>query len=67
MSNAGMQSAEGVADVIYRAAVAKRPKARYTTSPPAKVIVTLRWILTDALFDGLINGIFHLPKRLLNP
>jgi NAD(P)-dependent dehydrogenase (short-subunit alcohol dehydrogenase family) len=67
MSNAGMQTAEGVADVIYRAAAARRPKARYTTSPPAKVIVTLRWILTDALFDGLINGIFRLPKRLPNP
>jgi NAD(P)-dependent dehydrogenase (short-subunit alcohol dehydrogenase family) len=64
MGNAGQQSSEGVADVICRAAITPRPKARYATSAAAKIIITLRWLLTDALFDGLINRLFHIPKRL---
>jgi NAD(P)-dependent dehydrogenase (short-subunit alcohol dehydrogenase family) len=63
-ADAGAQSPEGVADVIARAVLARRPKIRYATSPAAKVILRLRWLLSDPAFDGLTNRIFQIPKRL---
>ncbi len=60
----GAQSADGVATVICRAAVARRPKIRYATSPAAKIILRLRWILSDPAFDWLVNRIMRIPKRL---
>jgi short-subunit dehydrogenase len=63
-SEAGAQTADGVAGVIVDAATARRPKTRYPTSATAGVILFLRWSLSDRLFDGLINRIFSSPRRL---
>jgi short-subunit dehydrogenase len=43
-----------VAKTIVRAAVSKRPKTRYATGGGAKIILFLRRILSDRLFDKLI-------------
>ena len=62
--NAGMQSADGVADVIARAVGTRRPKSRYVTSTAARVILGLRRVLPDAGFDALMNAVFRMPRRL---
>ena len=66
-NDAGAQSADGVADVICRAALVRRPKIRYATSPAAKIILRLRYMLSDPAFDWLVNRIFRIPKRLPLP
>jgi NAD(P)-dependent dehydrogenase (short-subunit alcohol dehydrogenase family) len=64
LSSAGAQTADACADVIVHASTVRKPKARYRTSGPAKVIVGLRWLLSDALFDAVIGTVFRIPKRL---
>jgi len=63
-SQQGQQSADDCATVIVHAATVEKPKARYATSRPARVILLLRWILPDAAFDGLLGSVFKLPKRI---
>jgi len=63
-SETGAQSADGVADVICRAAIGRRPKIRYATSPAARIILLLRWLLSDPAFDWLANRLFQVPKKL---
>ncbi len=63
-SEQGQQTADDCADVVVRAATVARPKARYATSPAARIILFLRWILSDAAFDGLLGRIFRIPKRM---
>lgn len=60
----GQQSADDCADVFVRAATAAKPKARYATSTAARTILFLRWILTDAAFDGLLGRVFKIPKHV---
>ncbi|MGI5502345.1 oxidoreductase [Lentzea sp. CA-135723] len=43
-----------VTDGIMKAINAKRPKARYVPGRSAKMIVTLRWLLSDRLYDRVI-------------
>jgi NAD(P)-dependent dehydrogenase (short-subunit alcohol dehydrogenase family) len=47
-------SPEVVARTIVKAALSKRPKTRYATGGGAKIILFLRWILPDRLFDKLM-------------
>ena len=61
----GQQSADDCAGVIVHAATVAKPKARYPTSPAARIILFLRWILPDAAFDGLLGRIFNVPKHVL--
>ena len=63
-SDTGAQEADGVAEVICRAARARHPKIRYATSTAANAIIGLRWILSDILFDRLANRLFHVPSKL---
>ena len=60
----GQQSADDCAAVIVQAATVTKPKARYATSPAARLILLLRWILPDAGFDGLLGHMFKMPKRI---
>lgn len=50
---------EVVAKVIARAATVKRPCTRYATGGGAKLILFLRRILTDRMFDKLLLGLMR--------
>ena len=54
---------DDVARVIAKAISAKRPRTRYTVSPSATVLLTLRRILSDRLWDRLVGGSFPQPGR----
>jgi short-subunit dehydrogenase len=43
-----------VAKTIVRAAISKRPKTRYATGGGAKILLFLRKILSDRMFDKLM-------------
>jgi hypothetical protein len=43
-----------VAKTILKAALANRPKTRYATGGGAKIILLLRSILSDRMFDSLL-------------
>ncbi len=60
----GQQTADDCADVIVHAATVAKPKARYATSPAARIILFLRWLLPDPAFDGLLGRVFNMPKQL---
>ena len=60
----GQQSADECGDVIVNASTVANPKARYATSPAARIILVLRWILSDAAFDGLLGRVFKIPKHV---
>jgi len=63
-SEQGQQSADDCAGVVVHAATVAKPKARYATSPAAHIILFLRWILSDAAFDGLLGRVFKIPKHV---
>lgn len=46
-----------VAKAIYKAIASKRPKTRYSVGSGAKIILFLRSILPDKLFDKLVLGL----------
>ena len=52
--------AESVAKVIYRAAIASRPKARYTAGSDARMLILLAPLLTARLRDWMWRGILKL-------
>lgn len=62
----GQQSADDCARVIVRAATVAKPKARYATSAAARIVLFLRWILSDAAFDALLGSQFKIPKHMPN-
>lgn len=51
----GAPGPEAVAKVILKALRAKRPAARYAVPFQAKVMLFLRWLLPDGLWDAAIN------------
>lgn len=53
---------EDVAQTILRAIRSRRPKARYSVTASAKLILGLRWLLPDRLFDAILSSGFPLPK-----
>lgn len=52
-----MSSPDVIADVIAKAATAKRPKTRYVAGYGARPLVTLRRWLPDRAFDALITRV----------
>jgi NAD(P)-dependent dehydrogenase (short-subunit alcohol dehydrogenase family) len=54
---------EAVADVIAKALAARRPRARYTVTPSARVLLTLRALLPDAGWDRMLRGSFPSPGK----
>jgi len=53
---------EVVARTIAKAASARRPKTRYATGGGARIILFLRSVLSDRLFDRLIWSVSQSPK-----
>ena len=49
---------EAVAETIERAISAARPRARYTVTPSARVLISARHLLPDRAWDGLL-GLFY--------
>jgi short-subunit dehydrogenase len=49
---------EAVAETIERAISTPRPRARYTVTPSAKVLISARRLLPDRAWDGLM-GLFY--------
>jgi hypothetical protein len=63
----GMGTAGQIAKVIHRAASARRPKTRYVSPISGKIILWLRWVLSDRMFDWFFSKVGRLPKRLPDP
>ncbi len=57
-------SPQVIADVIWHAASTRHPKARYAAPFPAKVILGLRRILNDRLFDRLLGRVMGIPATV---
>jgi NAD(P)-dependent dehydrogenase (short-subunit alcohol dehydrogenase family) len=49
---------EAVAETIEHAISAARPRARYTVTPSARVLISARRLLPDRAWDGLL-GLFY--------
>jgi NAD(P)-dependent dehydrogenase (short-subunit alcohol dehydrogenase family) len=54
-------SPEDVAAVVARAVAAKRPRTRYTVTASARVMIGLRRVLPDRLWDRVVAGSFPRP------
>ena len=54
---------EAVAKVIDKALAAKRPRARYTVTPSAKVLIANHAVLPDRAWDALMRQQFPSPGR----
>jgi NAD(P)-dependent dehydrogenase (short-subunit alcohol dehydrogenase family) len=54
---------EAVAKVIEKALTAKRPRARYTVTPSAKVLMGQRALLPDRAWDAVMRSQFPSPGR----
>src|SRR6266699_3425528 len=53
-----------IADVIWRAASTRHPKARYAAPFSANVILGLRWALSDRLFDWVWGRVIGIPATV---
>lgn len=51
-----------IANAIWQAVSARRPRARYTAPAAARAVIGLRWLLPDSLFDRLWGSFFGIPK-----
>ena len=54
---------EAVAERIEHALNAKRPRARYTVTPSARALLTLRAVLPDRGWDAMVGASFPRPGR----
>jgi short-subunit dehydrogenase len=54
---------DAVAKVIEKALTAKRPRARYTVTPSAKVLIGQRALLPDRAWDAVMRSQFPSPGR----
>ena len=54
---------EAVAERIEQALEARRPKARYTVTASARVLLTLRSLLPDAGWDRMLRSSFPTPRK----
>ncbi len=54
---------EAVAKVIEKALAAKRPRARYTVTPSAKLLMTQRALLPDRGWDAVMRSQFPQPGK----
>jgi short-subunit dehydrogenase len=46
-----------VAEVIYKACSSEKPKTRYTVGKGAKMLLTVRWLVSDRIFDKIMLGL----------
>jgi hypothetical protein len=54
---------EAVAKVIEKALRAQRPRARYTVTPSAKLLIAQRAVLPDRGWDAVMRSQFPQPGR----
>jgi NAD(P)-dependent dehydrogenase (short-subunit alcohol dehydrogenase family) len=54
---------EAVARKIEQAITAKRPRPRYTVTPSARVLITMRSLLRDRGWDAMLRGQFSQPGK----
>lgn len=54
---------EAVAERIEQALQARRPKARYTVTASARVLLTLRALLPDSGWDRMLRSSFPTPRK----
>jgi hypothetical protein len=47
---------ERVAEAVYHALTAARPKTRYLVGTDARVAARLAWLLPDRLVDRIVRG-----------
>lgn len=52
---------EAVAKVVERAITARRPRTRYRVTASAKVLLNLRRLMTDRMWDRMVKGQFPQP------
>lgn len=57
-------SPQKIADVIWHAASTRHPKARYATPFAARIILGLRWALSDRLFDRIWGRVMGVPATI---
>lgn len=57
-------SPQTIAEVIWRAASTRHPKARYAAPFAARVILGLRWALSDRLFDRVWGKVMGIPATV---
>jgi mannitol/fructose-specific phosphotransferase system IIA component (Ntr-type) len=55
-------TSEDVAQTIAKGISIPHPKARYTVTPSARVLITLRQSLPDNLWDRFLGGQFPHPR-----
>lgn len=53
-----------IAKTIIKSISASRPKARYVAPDSVKIILFLRWLLSDSAFDKLMSKLFRIPKNM---
>ena len=53
-----------VADVIVNAAESARPKARYVVPVYAKIMLFMKALLTDRMFDWMWSRFMGIPKSV---
>jgi short-subunit dehydrogenase len=56
-----VSSADDVAQVIVKAATARRPRTRYLVGPVARALVSGRRVLPDRAFDALVRSAYPTP------
>lgn len=55
---------EVISDAIWTAVSVKRPRSRYVAPFAGKILLWLRWALSDSAFDWLGTRLFNLPKKI---
>jgi len=55
---------DDVARVVERAIAARRPRARYTVTPSAKLLLGLRRVLSDPMWDAFMTTVVPPPGKI---
>jgi NAD(P)-dependent dehydrogenase (short-subunit alcohol dehydrogenase family) len=55
---------DDVARVVARAIAARRPRARYTVTPSAKLLLTMRRWLSDPMWDAFMGTVVPAPGKI---
>ncbi|CDG84251.1 oxidoreductase [Janthinobacterium agaricidamnosum] len=53
-----------IADMIVKAALAKRANSAYNAPGAGKISIFLRWLLSDRLHDAMVRTAFGMPKSM---
>jgi short-subunit dehydrogenase len=56
--------ADVIAKTIIRSITTSKPKARYVEPKLAKIVIFLRWLLPDSIFDKVWRKFYKMPKKI---